>query len=933
MTTKEIQSPSVEAVRVPEPTIGAGLIVRNAETTIEACILSILPHVDQIVIVLAGESTDKTAKIVKSLQDGEYGGRIEVYDFDWIDDFAAARNFSFSHLKTDWYLWIDADDRVEGAEKLRILAQNAPDEVGGIWFPYNYSQDEFGNPCTLYERERLVRASCQWVWQNRLHETLSPLAPCVYVRSKEVMVIHNHGNDGTTRSDRNMKILNLMYEEDPEDKRVWLYLGHQWFASGDAHQAAHWYMKFGMDEGTVPIERYQALCYATKAMRGLQDRQAIEVALLAYELFPQYRDACCELASGYFMVGDYDKAIFWTNNMFKSQMMEETPAIIFINPMDYSFNAYALMSECYLKKGDIDESISWAQKAQVVAPTEGIANHIAALSEMQSKEKIRKGLMGMAVELYRNREFAKMQPFLDSCPFWFRDTPDFKKIVIGMAKYQAEIKDEPGIAVKDKRTVVVNIGNAVDAKATIDGLAEKYQNVEVISPLPTEGSKQINAYGMSDIEQMVCATPGRRVMDLRMDIKTRRIICNFNHQPADKMVMAMFLGQGLEHWSPQTIVEQGCGGSETSAAWVCREFSKRGCQPFLYAMDNGVWDGVIYRNFQSFNPESLMCNLFISSRVPQVFDAPINATQKWLWVHDIHCWDNLTPGRAGKLDAIIALSHWHAHHLKRAYPWLKEAQVIDLDGNVPTYKDNWTPNVYESEEKPDRLPVIAIIGDAMDTSRFTTVVGERNPHRFIWCSSPDRGLEQVLTYWPEIRKQMPDAELKIFYGWDYFDRFVNAIPAMAEFKQKLLGLLEQEGVEWMGRVGQDQLATELMASGIMLYPPPHDFRETYGIAFLEAQAAGVICFYRQNGALGETVGNRGIALDNDMTGEQIALKIRETIDNETLCGTLRREARDYAMKRRWEGQVSKMLRLYKRLGGGNGRDKNINNPTSSAQLP
>src|SRR3990167_5188586 len=149
------------------------------------------------------------------------------------------------------------------------------------------------------------------------------------------------------------------------------------------------------------------------------------------------------------------------------------------------------------------------------------------------------------------------------------------------------------------------------------------------------------------------------------------------------------------------------------------------------------------------------------------------------------------------------------------------------------------------------MPKIAIIGDGLDTERYAELTEKKIPYRFIWGSSPDRGLEQVLELWPKLKKALPEATLEIFYGWEYYDHYTH-IPKMREFKQKILQLVRQDGVHWRGRVGQLELAKEMMMADALLYPPPHDFRETYGMIFLEAQAAGVKCFYRQNGALGET---------------------------------------------------------------------------------
>ena len=332
-------------------------------------------------------------------------------------------------------------------------------------------------------------------------------------------------------------------------------------------------------------------------------------------------------------------------------------------------------------------------------------------------------------------------------------------------------------------------------------------------------------------------------------------------------------------------------------------------------MDNQVWDGVIYRPFKVFNPQNIQCHLLISSRIPEVFDAEIPAVQRWLWVHDICCWDRFTPDRAEKIDCIVALSHWQVGHLKRCYPFLKDAQVIDLDGQNTTYEDGWTVGTYYPDETIRRIPKIAIIGDAIDTARFDGLDFCRVPYRFVWCSSPDRGLEELLDMWPLIKKEMPKAHLKIFYGWDYFDTSLH-IPLQRQFKQRIRRLIQQDGVEWCGRIGQDELANELKQADAMIYPP-HSFRETYGITFLEAQAAGVLCFYRQNGALGETIGDRGIPLAMKATPEEIVKTIKETLLDDS--SIIRLRAKEYAKKRDWSGQADKVLNLYKQLNVGSSK--------------
>ena len=45
----------------------------------------------------------------------------------------------------------------------------------------------------------------------------------------------------------------------------------------------------------------------------------------------------------------------------------------------------------------------------------------------------------------------------------------------------------------------------------------------------------------------------------------------------------------------------------------------------------------------------------------------------------------------------------------------------------------------------------------------------RNNKLCIYGSSYDRGLEHLLKLWPDVIKEVPNAQLRIFYGWILFD--------------------------------------------------------------------------------------------------------------------------------------------------------------------
>ena len=103
----------------PRPTVSACLIVRDAADTILTALTSLLPIVDEIRVVDTG-SRDDTMDLVAG-----FGKRAPVHlrSEVWPDDFAAARNLSMEGAEGDWILWLDADERLLGAERLRRLLQ------------------------------------------------------------------------------------------------------------------------------------------------------------------------------------------------------------------------------------------------------------------------------------------------------------------------------------------------------------------------------------------------------------------------------------------------------------------------------------------------------------------------------------------------------------------------------------------------------------------------------------------------------------------------------------------------------------------------------------------------------------------------------------------------------------------------------------------
>lgn len=134
-------------------------------------------------------------------------------------------------------------------------------------------------------------------------------------------------------------------------------------------------------------------------------------------------------------------------------------------------------------------------------------------------------------------------------------------------------------------------------------------------------------------------------------------------------------------------------------------------------------------------------------------------------------------------------------------------------------------------------------------------------HKLIYSSSPDRGLDILLTMWPEIKAKFPDATLDVAYGWKVFDMVAANNPERMKWKEDVVEAMKQPGITDHGRVGKDELKKLREKCGIWAYPTY--FTEINCINALEMQRDGVVPVTMNFAALKETVG-AGIKIDGDI---------------------------------------------------------------------
>lgn len=142
------------------------MIVKNEENTLSRCLSSVHDLVDEIIIVDTG-SSDRTKDVAGQFTD-------KIYDFEWVNDFAKARNYAFSLATKDYVMWLDADDVIRAEDQLLFkdtLMEVTPD-IDYISMPYLLSFNEQGQVLSRNIRNRIVKRSQQFSWHGKIHEYL-----------------------------------------------------------------------------------------------------------------------------------------------------------------------------------------------------------------------------------------------------------------------------------------------------------------------------------------------------------------------------------------------------------------------------------------------------------------------------------------------------------------------------------------------------------------------------------------------------------------------------------------------------------------------------------------------------------------------------------------------------------------------------------------
>jgi len=152
--------------------------------TITACFLVLDPPVDRFALLVnyIRPIVNEIVVVIDSRTDPEIVRKIETWQpiktvqFDWIDDFAAARNAALPHVTSDWVLHLDPDELPSlamAAQLFWVKDGNLPARTGGVlYWTVNFWDGEEGEEFEYHWHCRLFRAG-RGKWYRRVHELVA----------------------------------------------------------------------------------------------------------------------------------------------------------------------------------------------------------------------------------------------------------------------------------------------------------------------------------------------------------------------------------------------------------------------------------------------------------------------------------------------------------------------------------------------------------------------------------------------------------------------------------------------------------------------------------------------------------------------------------------------------------------------------------------
>jgi glycosyltransferase involved in cell wall biosynthesis/tRNA A37 methylthiotransferase MiaB len=363
------------------------MIVKNEETNIANCLMSLKPVVDEIIVIDTG-STDKTKDIARVLG-------AKVYDYEWTEDFSEARNFSLSKATGDWILIMDADEviasqdyaafkkmisKLNNTKAYIMTTRNYTTAAGNRGWQENdgqYAAVEAGLGWIPSPKVRLFPNRRDIFFSNPVHELVEPSLKSLGLKIVLCPIpIHHYGKmDRANVVEKGKKYYELgikKLENHKNNHRALTELGIQASELGEHEEAIRiWKRVLELK----PNDGVAFMSLGSAHLMMCQYENALKYSFKALEIDPKLREAALNYAVAQMIIGDVRIA-----KEYLLKIIETDP--------NYP-PAYARLSAVWLLEGCLEEGKACLERIQSKGYSRlyTIEKQVKELADVGNKEK------------------------------------------------------------------------------------------------------------------------------------------------------------------------------------------------------------------------------------------------------------------------------------------------------------------------------------------------------------------------------------------------------------------------------------------------------------------------------------------------------------------------------------------------------------------
>lgn len=343
--------------------------------------------------------------------------------------------------------------------------------------------------------------------------------------------------------------------------------------------------------------------------------------------------------------------------------------------------------------------------------------------------------------------------------------------------------------------------------------------------------------------------------------------------------------------------KRGLTGSDLSVVVISKELASIGHDVHLFTSHvhpfykPKTWENVTLYDFEERVIIDDGFDAIISINEPDVFRGVNSKALKicWQFLNDFsYC----QPGYDDFVDVWLSPCKMHMEHLKTQNPSPEKWAVLPLGCEPSWYSD------------------------------------KRVPGRVVWTSSCDRGLHWLLSCWPEIKKSVPEATLKIFYHFSYGDilniepNSTTEHPHVKEMGQRLrycknaIKSMKHLGVDHVGSISRVDIAEELSKASVFGFSADTvAFTEGFSVSTMEAHASFTVPVMTDADCLGSIYNDSGAVVIKGPIREHLPefteAVIKGLTDKKFADKTIEK-CRDFAFLHTWGGIAKQMENIIER---------------------